>query len=83
MIAFLETIRKISDSLAGNDIPPIMRGTKSIIQKMAVEERKIAEMNQAKSDKIYSMIREREDISSIFTKYVNQNFNKEVYLFIK
>ena len=79
MISILE----IFNNFTNKNIPPIMRGTKSIIKKMAVEERKIAEMNQARGDKIYSMVRDKEDISAIFTKYVNQDFNKEVYLFIK
>ena len=60
-----------------------MQGTKAIITKLAEEERKIAEINQAQNHKVYSMIRQKEDISKIFTKYVNKDFNKEVYLFIK
>lgn len=79
MISLFDIINKIT----GDRIPPIMRGTKAIIKKMAVEERKIYEMNKAKNEKIYSMVRQKEDISTIFTKYVNQDYNKELYLFIK
>ena len=68
----------------GDNIPPIMRGTKVIIKQLAREEKKIAAMNDAlNSGKKYSMVRPKEDISDIFTKYVNQNFNKDAYLFIK
>ena len=73
----------IINRFTGDKIPPIMRGTKAIIKKMAVEERKIAERNKARNEKIYSMVRQKEDISTIFTKYVNQDYKKEAYLFIK
>ena len=80
-MSFFEIINIVTKN---GDIPPIMRGTKVIIKQLAREERKIAAMNDAmNSGKTYSMIRPKEDISDIFTKYVNQNFNKDAYLFIK
>ena len=79
MMSFSEILNMFNN----NDIPPIMRGTKSIIKKMAVEERKIAEMNRAQSSRVYSMTRKKESMSIIFTKYVNSDFNKDLYLFIK
>lgn len=80
MMSFFEVFNKITNQ---NDVPPIMRGTKAMIKKLAAEERKIIEMNKIKAEKNYRMIREKEDMSTIFTKYVNKDFNKEVYLFIK
>ena len=68
---------------SNKNIPPIMRGTKAMIKRLAVEERKIEKMNKINAEKKYSMVRPKEDISKIFTKYVNQNFNKDAYLFIK
>ena len=79
MMSFLEIIQ----SFSGKDIPPIMRGTKVMIKQNAREERKIAELNKLAVEKQYSMIRPKEDISEIFTKYVNKDFNKDAYLFIK
>lgn len=77
------SIMNIINKITGNKIPPIMRGTKAIISQMAEEERKIAELSKIKSDKVHSMIRQKEDMSDIFTKYVNKDFNKDIYLFIK
>ncbi len=78
-MSFLEIIQ----SFSRKDIPPIMRGTKVMIKQIAREERKIAELNKLAVEKQYSMIRPKEDISGIFTKYVNKDFNKDAYLFIK
>ena len=71
------------NKFCGKDIPPIMRGTKVLIKQLAREERKIAELNKASPDKLYGMTRPKEDMSEIFTKYVNKEFNKDAYLFIK
>jgi len=79
MMSFFDFINKYNNK----DVPPIMRGTKLMIMQLAREERKISELNKSSPDKTYSMIRKKEDISEIFTKYVNQDFNKEAYLFIK
>ena len=79
MLSLFEIINKFT----GNKIPPIMRGTKALIEQMAEEERKINEMNRLKTEKAYTMIRPKEEISEIFTKYVNKGYNKEAYLFIK
>ena len=76
------TFFDIMNKFSGKDIPPIMRGTKALITQLAREERKIAELNKA-SPKEYSMMRPKEDMSEIFTKYVNKDFNKDAYLFIK
>ena len=73
----------IINKFTGNRIPPIMQGTKAIIRQLAEEERKLAELSNQKSPKTYSMIREKEDISTIFEKYVNKNCSKDAYLFIK
>lgn len=78
MMSLLDIFNKFNN----NDIPPIMRGTKVMIKQLAREERKIAEMNKT-AEKSYSMVRQKEDISEIFTKYVNQSYNKDAYLFIK
>ena len=79
MMSFSEILQNFSRK----DIPPIMRGTKVMIKQIAREERKIIEMNKLAAEKQYSMIRPKEDISEIFTKYVNKDFNKDAYLFIK
>lgn len=73
----------IVNKFTGNRIPPIMQGTKAIIRQMAEEERKLAELSKQNSEKRYSMIREKEDISLIFEKYVNKDCSKDAYLFIK
>ena len=79
-MSFLEIIQ---NSFSRKDIPPIMRGTKVMIKQIAREERKIIELNRIAAEKKYSIIRPKEDISEIFTKYVNKDFNKDAYLFIK
>ena len=73
----------IINRFTGNRIPPIMQGTKTIIRQLAEEERKLAELSNQNSQKTYSMIRQKEDISKIFEKYVNQDCSKDAYLFIK
>ncbi len=79
MLSLFEIINKFT----GNRIPPIMRGTKALIEQMAAEERKINELNRLKVEKAYTMVRPKEDISEIFAKYVHKDFNKDAYLFIK
>ena len=79
----LSLFEEIISNLKGEKIPPIMRGTKALITQMAEEERKIQELNRLKNEKAYSMSRPKEDMSTIFTKYVNKDFNKDAYLFIK
>jgi len=81
MISLFEIVNIIKNN---SSVPPIMRGTKAMIIQLAREERKIAELNRAANEnKKYSIIRQKEDISEIFTKYVNKDFNKDAYLFIK
>ena len=73
----------IINKFTGNGIPPIMQGTKAIIRQLAEEERKLAELGKQNAGKTYSMIREKENISTIFEKYVNKDCSKDAYLFIK
>ncbi len=81
MMSFVEIVNLVRNN---DQIPPIMRGTKVMIKQLAREERKIAELNAAaKKDKSHFIVRPREDIADIFTKYVNKDFNKDAYLFIK
>ena len=81
MMSFFEIVNLVAK---GGEIPPIMRGTKVMIKQLVREERKIAAMNEAANlSKRNAMTRPKEDMAEIFTKYVNQDFNKDAYLFIK
>ena len=66
----LSLIINIMNKYAKNKIPPVMGGAKAMIENLAYEERKIAQMNKASPIKVHSMYTEKEDISDIFTKYV-------------
>ena len=74
---------EILDIFKNKNVPPIMRGTKVIIKQIAREERRLANLCTSDNKKNYSMTRPKEDFSEFFTKYVNKDFNKESYLFIK
>lgn len=65
------------------DVPQILRGTKVMIKQLAREEKKIAELNKASPIKSHYMTKPKEDMSEIFVKYVNKDFNRDMYLFVK
>ena len=73
----------IMNIFKNKDVPPILRGTKVMIKQLAREERKIATLNKASPQKGNYMTKPKEDMSEIFVKYVNKDFNKDAYLFVK
>ncbi|MCQ2744021.1 MAG: hypothetical protein MJ230_04400 [bacterium] len=80
MLSFFSKI--VNGVRAGGKIPPVMIGAKFMIEEISAQEKRIAVMNQT-DKKVYSIVREKEDIGDLFTHCVSNNFYKDTYRFVK